>query len=391
MRDNDRRYEWLAWMVWVIPLIPICTKVALASQSINVIEVYSQACDHWWARSDIYIGRIGMNYLPIFVMMFSPFNALGMPQGDILWRIVCLLCVAWSVRRLITLVTPQPSSRIFLWASVFVMPVCLGAVRFGQANEPFAAATALAAVFLIERRWKMAGTAIATAIALKPLGIVLALLAMCGYRRVIIPVVVGIFAILLIPFAFGPPEYVLAQYQGLISNMRDCSDVTTHNRQYANLNGIFQALSIHMPSTAMKVLTLSAAFGTLILWLFAARRVEEPERGLLLLSLATIYLMLFNPMNESNSFVIVAPAIIAVAVRCHQSENGEALSRFLVSMLFCTWLLTDLIHMVDLNARMWGKPLFAGIGFLVVVLFRTRSLMRSEPALSSVSASIENL
>ena len=45
------------------------------------------------------------------------------------------------------------------------------------------------------------------------------------------------------------------------------------------------------------------------LWLMEARRLGEPFRAMFLLALSTSYLMLFNPMNESNSYVILAPAL----------------------------------------------------------------------------------
>ncbi len=382
MNNNDRRYEWGAWLIWIIPVIVIGIAISLNRYPDNTIQdVYSKACSDWWARCDIYsgqkgyFGRKGMNYLPHFSLLFSPFYALGMPFGGIVWRLASVLCLAWSIRRLIALVSLQPCSRDFFWGSLFAMPVCLGAVKFGQANVPFAAFTVLSVVLLMEQRWKAAGAALMVAIAVKPLGLVLALLAMCGYRRVIVPVAVSGIVMLLMPFAFAPPEYALAQYEGLISNMRNCSQASTEYR-FANLNSIFQKLSIELPLSVLSAMNLLAALGTLGVWLFAARRLDEPERGLLLLSLATAYLMLFNPMNESNSFVIVAPAITAVAIRCRQTVSHSSMAPFLAALLVATWVFPELIQSLDPYARMWGKPLLAGIGFLVVVLLRTRELMR---------------
>ena len=251
------------------------------------------------------------------------------------------------------------------------MPLCLGAMKFGQANVPFAAITTLAAVLLIEQRWKSAGAALVAAIAIKPLGLVLALLAICGCRRLIVPVVVSGLLLLLVPFAFAPSEYVLTQYVGFIDNMRHCSQAAVEHR-FANLNSILEKLSIDLSLPMQNAMNLLAALGTLALWLFAARRLAEPERGLLLLSLATVYLMLFNPMNESNSFVIVAPAITAVAIRCRQTADNQTLAWCLAALLVAAWVLPEMLYSLDRHARLWGKPLLAGIGFLVVVL-RTKT------------------
>ncbi len=376
MDDNDRRYEWGAWLVWILPVMAIGYVIGLSQRGDGTIEIYCEACRNWWARRDVYTGRQGMNYLPQFLLIFSPFYALGMPLGSILWRLLTVWCLAWSFRRLIAIVSPHPLTRDFFWGSLFAMPVCLTAMKFGQANVPFAAITTLAVVFLMEQRWKSAGVALVAAIAIKPLGLVLALLAMFGCRRVIVPVLISGIVMLLAPFAFGPPQYAQSQYVGLIDNIRDCSQAAVELR-FANLNSILQRLSIDVPLPMLSALNLLAALGTLALWLFAARRLAEPERGLLLLSLATVYLMLFNPMNESNGFIIVAPAITAVAIRSRQTASNQNLAWLLAALLVATWVLPDLIHPFDHNSRQWGKPLLAGIGFLVVVLLRTRELMRA--------------
>jgi hypothetical protein len=52
---------------------------------------------------------------------------------------------------------------------------------------------------------------------------------------------------------------------------------------------------------------------TAVLWWWGARRLREPLPGLWLYALATAYLMLFNPMNEENSYSILAPALGAWA------------------------------------------------------------------------------
>ena len=380
MDDNDRRYEWCAWLLWALSIIAISCLVIQNPLSHSVVSVYHDASDNWWTRDAIYNGSKGMNYLPQFTILFSPFHALGTPAGDILWRVVSTLCLAWAIRRLIVIVSPQPVSRDFLWGSCFALPVCLGAMRNGQANALFAAVTVLAVVLLMERRWKMAGAALVLAIAIKPLGIVLALLAVFGYRRVILPLVVCTGLLVLLPFAFGPMEYVLAQYAGLVENLRTCSQAGV-TRRFANLNGLLQELSIELPGRSISIMSLMGGFGTWVIWLIAGRRLDEPERGLLLVSLATVYLMLFNPMNESNSFVIIAPAIIAVAVRLRQVSNSQIWAWSLASLLLSTWVLPELLRSLDRDSQTWWKPV-AAITFIGIVMARTHALVRTNPRIA---------
>ena len=73
----------------------------------------------------------------------------------------------------------------------------------------------------------------------------------------------------------------------------------------------FQSAAFPGASTFVRVLSGGL---TALAWRWGARRLNPALRGLWLYALATAYLMLFNPMNEENSYVILAPALGAWAV-----------------------------------------------------------------------------
>lgn len=126
------------------------------------------------------------------------------------------------------------------------------------------------------------------------------------------------FAILVTPFNRMPAPAgdilwrlvsaaVVAQYRDLGRNLRDCAAVSEH--RFADLNGTLRTFGTELPPRASTIARATAGLVTAALWWFGARRLREPLQAMWLHALTTSYLMLFNPMNESNSYGILAPAL----------------------------------------------------------------------------------
>ena len=62
---------------------------------------YHKATEYWWARQNLYVGPGGMNYLPHFVVLFSPFHFLPLRVGEILWRFCAAATLAAGLWRLV--------------------------------------------------------------------------------------------------------------------------------------------------------------------------------------------------------------------------------------------------------------------------------------------------
>ena len=75
----------------------------------------------------------------------------------------------------------------------------------------------------------------------------------------------------------------------------------------------------------------------------AARFGSDPRRSLLWLGFAASYLMLFNPMNEANSYAILAPALGLWAWwharQGHLQTTGWLLLVMILTMTFLPYLL----------------------------------------------------
>jgi hypothetical protein len=299
-----------ALLLWAVPMLVIAGLVIHAPLKHTVtMGSYHPSAENWWAGRNLYVGPSGMNYLPHFAVLYSPFHFLPLWMSEILWRFCAAASLAgglWLFAR--ELFRPAPE-RPFLWATMAALPLSLGALRNGNANAIFAGVTLLAIVAILQKRWWLALGWMVLATALKPLGIVLLLLASMYYAPMARRLPAAILGLAVFPFFFGSPVYVVAQYREAWHNLISCAAVSEH--RFADLNGILRTFGAPLAPRASNLLRFLAGGVTALAWLWGARRLNPALRCLWLYALATAYLMLFNPMNEVNSYVILAPALAA--------------------------------------------------------------------------------
>ena len=273
------------------------------------LDSYHFAAANWWSGRGLYVGPSGMNYLPHFAVLFTPFHVLPLALGEVLWRFCNAATLVVGLWQLSRAAFGPDWEQAFLWASVLTMPLCMTSLRFGNANAVFSGLTLMATTALLERRWGLACGLMALNTAIKPLGLVLILLAPLVYRPLRWRVALAFVGLAIFPFLFGPPSYVWGQLHSAWSNLQACAVVTEH--RFADLNGILRTFGTSLPPGASKTIRVLAGALTAGLWVWGARRVREPLACLWLYALATGYLMLFNPMTEENSYGILAPALAA--------------------------------------------------------------------------------
>ena len=359
--------------LWLIPLLVISVMVAHNPEKRTVTPLYHEASANWWAGRDLYVGPSGMNYLPHFAVLFAPFQKLPVPGGDILWRVSAAAVLAFGLWRLARLQFGENAPRAFLWASLLALPLTLPALRNGQANAMFAGLTLCAAAAVAQARWWRATGWMLLALAVKPLGIVLVLLAPVVYAPLRWRAALGLIALAAFPFFFARPDYVLAQHRGIVTNLQSCAAVTEH--RFADINGVVRTFGGELPARASKLIRVLAGGITLALWWLGARRLTEPRRALWLLALATAYLMLFNPMNETNSYVIIAPAFGLWAVAALELESSRRAGWFIVFAAVSMGCLPNLVRPVFGNnfALLWHPVMTAAfVGLLLALVWRQK-------------------
>jgi len=358
---NADGYLKSAILLWIATIGFICAGLVFRFSHRNVTPDYHTAVQRWIAGQTVFGG---FHYFPQFIFMFFPFHVLPAPWGDVVWRLLSSGLLAWGLWRLISLLDSQrTTSQLFFFATLIVLVPSFDALRNGQANVIFAAFTVHAAYSLAQSRWSAATLWLLLALVAKPIGLVMILLAALVYRDLIWRLAIGIVLFLAFPFVFGRAGYVWSQYVQSVRHLGELS-VITENR-FADLNGLLRKLGFGLTGAVSQAVRVAAGGITAAVWWLAARRLGQPEQACFLLALATTYLMLFNPMTEENSYVIVMPALIYYALRLLFVEGRPLLGWGLVLGGVSIGLLPEPLRKAIPDFGLWWRPIimlaFSGI------------------------------
>jgi hypothetical protein len=249
---------------------------------------------------------------------------------------------------------------------MIAMAACGDAFRSGQANVIFAALVLLTACHLIERRWWAAAVTVFLGMAVKPLGIALAALIFVGYRQMMRPLSVSFVCFAVFPFFFAPTGYVLEQLQAAWSNLVNCSLVTQH--RFADINGILRSLDWELSGMTNQVIRVVAGAATAGVWILLSRQPGRVPREFTLLALSTAYLMLFNPMTEVNSYIIMAPGYAVMGMYLLERSDGRLNGIALLSGVLSIGILPELMRQMISRFGLWWDPL-ATVGCLAGIVW----------------------
>lgn len=365
---SERRWGVYALLSWMLLFAVVAVKVVRYNDISNECLVYAPASWNWWAGRDLYyVATIdGFLYLPQAAILYTPFAWLGHPVGDIVWRLFGLSLFCGGLWRLANVFSRAHAVRVFAVGSFVALFPTFNALRNAQANLPMAGIMLISVADLIERRWWRAAIWLALGFAIKPIILVLILLAAAIYRPMSWRLPVALAVCMLMPFAAGGFHYVLHQYDLCWIKMT----MSAHpDRAFSDLRGLLWSLGWMMPMPLYTALQMIAAVGTLWLCVYALRRWPEPAGSAFVLTLCCCYLMLFNPRTEENSYVILTPMIALPAGLLFLDDRRR----------WAAWVLVALS--VGLTGNLWGykltvywlKPLTCVI-FVVLVL---RELFRN--------------
>jgi alpha-1,2-mannosyltransferase len=370
----------LGTALWILPLVAVGVMVARDPQKRSVTPVFHLASQRWWAGADLYQDPRGYHYLPQFAIVFAPFHALPVPAGDLLWRTLSVAAVLGGIGAAVRLARPAGAARTYAVAAALALAPCLGAVRNGQTNLAFGGLCLLLCAALARERWGLAAACLVALVAVKPLGLVLVLLAPWPYPRLRLPLAVGLALFAALPYLAATPAYATAQYRSAAVHLAGWS-TTTENR-FADLAALLRAAGLGLPASAALGLRTAAAAATLALWLRAAKRSAEPFRALSLVLLATVYLMLFNPMTEKNSYAIVAPALAVAAALYLADPAARRTGLFLAGVLVSVGVLPELLWRVTRDFGLWWDPLTVGAVaiLLAAAIVRRGAIFAPAPA-----------
>ena len=266
------------------------------------------------------------------------------------------------------------------------MAACSDAFRRGQANTVLAAIVLLTASYLIERRWWPAAISVILGMAVKPLGLVLAVLVLVGYRPMVRPLALSLVIFAIFPFFFAPSDYVIEQLQAAWTHLVTCSVVTDH--RFADVNGILRSLGWELSGATNHLVRIGFGGATTLLWMVISRQRGRLQREFMLLALAVSYLMLFNPMTEVNSYVIMAPVYAILGMYLMGTRDGCPYGVTILLGVLTIGILPELVRRVAPQFGLWWDP-FATVMCFSALLWYAYGSWRKELRLGMIELARE--
>ncbi|MBD3673517.1 MAG: DUF2029 domain-containing protein [Planctomycetaceae bacterium] len=295
-------------VILVLLLVIVSAKI-LQGERRTVTRSYDRAARNWVSGESMYLTEkgVGFLYFPQAAILYAPFSQLPQPWGQIGWRCLGVALLAVSLRRLNGVT--HSGDRAIHWGIVFIT-VLLGssAIRNGQSTVHMTACMVLAAVCLSREQWNQATVWLMIGLAIKPLILVMVLLAGAVIPPMRKRVGVGILAVAISPFLFQRPEYVVSQYRDCFSMLESAHNLGVE-AWWAQLFGMLRNAGITIASHWQTVIRVLAALVTLGMTALTYRRLPSSRAAIWLFGFSAVYILLFNPRTEHNTYCLLGPAL----------------------------------------------------------------------------------
>ncbi len=316
------RYAWIGWAV----LFLVTAAMIVAGSNRTVVPSYRIAALNWLAGQGLYDGTGvgGFTYFPQAAILFVPFAMLPPAMGEALWRLVIIGVFALGILSFARLAGERPGKELFPLMTLVTIPLAWDCARNGQATLALTGLMLLSIVDVARGRWWRATLWLSLGVAVKPLAIVLVLLVMAIERPMTWRVLLGMIALALSPFVTQQPAYVLQQYAACLHNTTTAVHVGAVVQGWTSPFTALRVAGVDVPERIQTVIRLAAAAGTLGLCFVTRRRHDAARSAIFVFSLAVLYLMLFSPRTESNTYAMLGPAIAVFLARAFVIEKRFA-------------------------------------------------------------------
>ena len=341
--------------IWVAYAIVISAIVAVQPNRHTVTPEYQRASASWLGgEKGLYRKKNGYLYLPQFAMLYTPYELLPDRVGEPLWRVTCLSLLAaalWATASRISIDKPQA---VFLAATLLVLPSTFASARNGQVNLPLAGLFLFTALALARERWWWAACLLALTLVLKPIAVAPVLLCAALYPRLRLPVIVAVVVMAVVPFFHPKLAYAAREYLAFFVNLNQAGNPTGNT--WCDFAGMFRLFGMPVPSPVQFASRGLAGLATLWLCWRALRSPDRLRAAISVMLLSVVYLMIFNPRTETNSYVMLAAFVALFA-----ALDGISLARPSAA----AWL--ALFAMI-LGSENYGWPIFPATNLWLKVL-----------------------
>ncbi|HET7318480.1 MAG TPA: glycosyltransferase family 87 protein [Nitrospirota bacterium] len=357
---------------WIVLFLAVSAIVVLDGKR-SVVPSYRAGALSWIGGQPLYDGTgVGdFVYLPQAAVLYVPFALFPPVAGEVLWRLGMIAVFAAGLYRFGRLAGERSEGEFFPLLTVVAIPLVWDCARNGQATLAITGLMLLAVVDREQGRLWRATAWLSLGIAIKPLVLVLALLVMATDRRMSWRLLAGMGVTALVPFLTQSPGYVVQQYAACVENMTTAAHVGVSVRGWTSPFTALRALGIaDVPENIQTTIRVGGAAATLLLCFSLKRRLEPSRAALYLFTLSVLYLMLFSPRTENNTYSMLSPALAAFLASAYFDENrrGEALLIASLSLLLAGSRIVE--RLVAPHAeQVWLSPAIA-VAFAAYTLVR---------------------
>jgi len=368
---RNKQAEMNAWLGW-LALFLVTAAMILAGSNRSVVSAYRTAALNWFAGQSLYDGSGvgGFVYFPQAAILFAPFAMIPQTAGEVLWRLVNTGVFALGLRSFAGLGHERPGKNLFPLMTLVAIPLAWDCARNGQATLIMTGFMLLAIADIARCRWWRAVLWLSLSVAVKPLAIVLVLLVMAIDRPMTWRLLLGMAAVALAPFLTQSPAYVLQQYAAFLHNSTTAAHVGVVVQGWTSPFSALRLLGVELTEQVQMAIRIFAAFGTLALCFLVRRRYDENRSAIYLFSLTALYLILFSPRTENNTYAMLGPSIAVFLSLAFLTEKRFGQGIFLACMVLVLMGSRPLGNALAPHAAVsWVSPLMAAC-FAAYLFFR---------------------
>lgn len=371
--------EKLTVVLWLFVVLIMVIKCLTSPHRSTVSDEYLLGASRWLAGDSLYAGANGFLYLPQFAFLYSIFHLFPFVMSEIIWRLVQLAVLLSGLTAFARLLA-RPGEPSFLpLLSVVVVSMGMASFRNGQANIMLLGLLLLSVVALTRQQWTQAAFYMVLGLIAKPTFIVFFLLAGVLHRPLYWRLPLGLVLAFVVPALFKGPGYVMEQHLNFLDMLRQAIAFGEYGPKltFSHFFAIFPQLTgWWVPAEIQQLTRLLLAPLTLACAYYAQRKYSPQTACYYSYALATSYLMLFNPRNETNDYILLSVAIGYWLVMARYR------SHHLGYQLLCWFFVLGFVaskYVVKLTPGMWAwwKPVMAVL-FSLFLLQRLFSQVRRQ-------------
>jgi Glycosyltransferase family 87 len=315
----DVTWQRLAVGFWLAAVVAVCVRGAVQPRSHSLYPTYANAAAHWRGGADLYPhgplepGLEPYRYSPLVAASLVPFGLLPDEAGSVLWRLVNAAVLLAGLAAWLRSPLPwKPGKRQRALVYLLVLPLALAGLNNGQTNPLMVGFLLLTVAAAGDGRWNAAAlcTALATALKIYPLALGL-LLAAAYPRRFAGRLLLAIAVVAALPFLFQRPSYVAGQYaEWLRMLIGDDRKFWPVHVAYRDLWLLFRLTGTPMDPRVYLAIQMLSGAACAALCVAGRLRGWDPATVLTAaLVLGTCWMTLCGPATESNTYVLLAPAL----------------------------------------------------------------------------------